>query len=306
MKVRGPLVIAAALLCLVSAVDAQQDTSAQRDSADVLLVDQDLTGRGEFVRVFLERRQVYRAELSSSQVSLSITAYPSGPPAFFAREEAASRASGTTVFSIYPRADQEHEIRVLGQGAPAVRLRLYRDLSASRRRARVLDEPGWEIGAEVSVGYFSGYLVGSGSTSFVESDEGGATLQGCFSARNGPGSLRLWSGCALGFAWDSRPGGADVIWVFLEPRLRLFGSRPRGQPNTEAGVLFRAGAGMVERTSNNPIVLAPGIFVAHHRRNAQGRGVGFTLSAQHGFLKGTHGVGDQSTDRILLGIGYFH
>ena len=73
-----PLFVAVALT-LASPLGAQDVPGAssrpEADTADVLVLDHDFaTGGGEFVRVFLESRQVYRAELSTSDVTLQIRA----------------------------------------------------------------------------------------------------------------------------------------------------------------------------------------------------------------------------------------
>ena len=49
--------------CLTISLRAQTpDAAAATDTADVLVLDHDYTGPNEFVRVFLQDGQVYRAE----------------------------------------------------------------------------------------------------------------------------------------------------------------------------------------------------------------------------------------------------
>lgn len=50
-------------------LEAQQDTTAraaERDSADVLVLDHDFSSPGEFARVFLQKGQVYKAVINAS------------------------------------------------------------------------------------------------------------------------------------------------------------------------------------------------------------------------------------------------
>jgi hypothetical protein len=293
------------------AAAAQQDSTKPameaRDSTDVLVLEHDFTGPGEFARVFLLKGQVYRAVLSTGDASLEIYPVKGGPPVFFAREESdAPGASGTTVLSVYPRADAEYQIRLI-QGGPIVTLRLYRDIRASRRRQKVLSTPGWEIGGEIAAGGHSGFLLNTETGLVTDSDRGGLHVEGCFSARSGPGVLRYVSGCALGLAWDTRPQSKGALWFFLEPRIRFYGGRPRGQSNTEFGGLLRAGFGMINKVSVNPTLIAPGLYLTHNiRKNLGGKGWAFTLAWRHYLVgnrgEGTHKVG---AELVTAGLGYY-
>jgi hypothetical protein len=290
---------------------AQQDTAARvsqpRDSTDVLVLEHAFTGPGEYARVFLLKGQVYRAVLSTGDASLEIYPIKGGPPVFFAREESdAPGASGETVLSVYPRADAEYQFRLLS-GGPVVTLRLYRDIRASRRRQKVLSEPGWEIGGEIAGGRHSGFELNTAGEGLTDSDRAGAHLEGCFSARQGPGILRLVSGCAAGLAWDSRPRSNGTLWFFLEPRVRIIGGRPRGQSNTEVGALLRGGFGMVSKVNRNPTLVAPGVYLSRNIRvNPSGKGWSFTL-AWHHYLVGNRGEGTHrvESEMMTLGLGYY-
>jgi len=293
------------------AATAQQDSTRPvieaKDSTDVLVLDHDFTGPGEFARVFLLKGQVYRAELSTGDASLEIYPVKGGPPVFFAREESdAPGASGTTVLSVYPRADAEYQIRLI-QGGPVVTLRLYRDIRASRRRQKVLSEPGWEIGGEVAFGGHTGYLLNTTSGGITDSDRSGLHVEGCFSARSGPGILQYVSGCAIGMAWDTRPRSKGTLWIYLEPRIRFLGGRPRGQSNTEIGTLLRVGFGMINKVSVTPTLVAPGLYATRNiRRNLAGKGFAFTL-AWHHYLIGNRGEGTRKVNAEMLtaGFGYY-
>lgn len=307
------IVVTATVLVVGTAMaaTAQQDSTRPvvetRDSADVLVLDHDFTGPGEFARVFLLKGQVYRAVLSTGDASLEIYPVKGGPPVFFAREESgAPGASGTTVLSVYPRADAEYQIRLI-QGGPVVTLRLYRDIRASRRRQKVLSEPGWEIGAEVALGGHTGFLLNTTSGGITDSDRGGLHVEGCFSARSGPGILQYVSGCAIGMAWDTRPRSRGTLWIFLEPRIRFYGGRPRGQSNTEVGTLLRVGFGMINKASVTPTLVAPGLYVTRNiRKNLAGKGFAFTLAWHHYLVghrgEGTHKVG---AEMLTAGFGYY-
>jgi hypothetical protein len=301
----------ALVLGTAMAATAQQDSTtpvmAARDSADVLVLEHDFTGPGEFARVFLLKGQVYRAVLSTGDASLEISPLKGGPPVFFAREESdAPGASGTTVLSVYPRSDAEYQIRLI-QGGPIVTLRLYRDIRASRRRQKVLSEPGWEIGAEIAAGGHTGFLLNTARNGVTDSDRGGLHLEGCFSARSGPGVLAYVSGCAIGLAWDSRPKSRGTLWFFLEPRIRLYGGRPRGRSNTEIGGLLRAGFGMVNKASVTPTLIAPGAYLTRNiRKNLAGKGWAFTLAWRH-YLVGNRGEGSHKVgaEMFAAGLGYY-
>src|SRR5688572_28642554 len=134
------------VVCLASPLAAQHDSSAARpasDTADALVLDHDfIAGVGEFVRVFLQGKQVYRAELSTPDVTLGI-----GSPL---RRVQLPRVypltdshtpSGSSVVEIYPETDGEYELRPIDArgGGVATRLRLYHDVRASRRRVAIID-----------------------------------------------------------------------------------------------------------------------------------------------------------------------
>lgn len=299
------------VLSAATVAAAQQDSTHQapgtRDTADVLVLEHAFTGPGEFARVFLQKGQVYRAVLNTGDAALEIYPIKGGPPVFFAREESdAPGASGETVLSVYPRADAEYQLRLVS-GGPVVTLRMYRDIRSSRRRQKVLSEPGWEIGGEIAAGGHSGFELNTAVEGLTDSDQGGAHIEGCFAAREGPGVLRLMSGCAVGLAWDSRPHSNGTLWFFIEPRVRFFGGRPRGQSNTEVGGLLRGGFGMISKVNRNPTLVAPGLYASRNIRvNQSGKGWSFTLAWHHYLVgnrgEGTHKVGSEV---VTMGLGYF-
>lgn len=109
------------------------------DSVDVLVGEYDLTMSGEFVRIELEKGQIYRVEfsgrggnllqirprLSSSQAALPMTI------------EDIPRASGTRALEIAPREDGEYDFRMTGDGGFGMRLRVFREIKPSQRWQRI-------------------------------------------------------------------------------------------------------------------------------------------------------------------------
>jgi hypothetical protein len=73
------------------------------------------TARGEFVRVFLASGTTYEAELDGGGLRLEVRPVDRSlqPPRVEERIPGAS-AGGSSVFTIQPRADGEHEFRTLG------------------------------------------------------------------------------------------------------------------------------------------------------------------------------------------------
>jgi hypothetical protein len=317
------LALALALLPALTGLLPAQEAPAAGDSADALVLDQDFTGAPEFVRVFLQGKQVYRAELSSVDVTLEIRSPirrlqpPRVYPIF------APGGSGMSVVEIYPESDGEYELRPIGmdRGGVATRLRLYRDAHESRRRTAILSKPGWEVGIELATGRNSGFAQSQDAAIVAGGGEPGSDVELCFSARRAPGLARL-SMCALGLGYQSQHGAPSVFWVFTEPRFRLLGHAPEGRSNWELGALFRAGIGQISRVGHDPFVLAPGLYAARHIRSApDGRGWSLQVSYAHAWYKGfakPHDLFDIVTgeiipahvatpgsDRLLFGVGWY-
>jgi hypothetical protein len=69
---RPALAAAGLVACLASRLPAQAHPAVP-DSADILIVDHEFSaGVGEFTRVFLQAAQVYRAELTTEDVTLEL------------------------------------------------------------------------------------------------------------------------------------------------------------------------------------------------------------------------------------------
>ena len=289
-------------------------TAGTPDPADVLVVDHDFGALGEQVRLFLQDKQVYRAELSSEDVTLVIRAKTRPMPE--ARVYPVTNElspSGGSVFEIYPDRDGEYEIWAVSlQGSRlSTRLRLYRDVKESRRRMATANKPGWELGVEVAGGWHSTFAHSSAATPSASGSDVGSDLEACLTARNAPGVPRL-NLCVLGVSHQSQHGSPNILWVYTEPRLRLFGRARPGLSNWELGPLFRFGVGMISGVSETPVVLGPGFYVARHiRKNSDGSGWSFQVSYFHAFYRGfdrptgvSSGSGPQS-NRLSFGVGWY-
>lgn len=313
--IRAVSTLACLALCLPALLYSQESAdTAPADSADVLVLDHDFTGPNERVRAFLQSGQVYRAELSSMDVTLQIEGvvratqlpriYPFLP---------SDTPSGTTIIEIHPQVDGEYDIRsvAISGAAIATRMRLYRDVRASRRRFAVRNAPGWEIGVELASGWHSGYLQSSASPSVGSTAESGIDVETCFTARSAPGMRRLGM-CVVGLGYQSQHGAKSILWFYTEPRVRLLGRARPGQSNWEVGALLRFGVGMISASADTPTILGPGLYVARHIRTGPGgAGWSFQTSYSHasfrGFSRpvGTTDAQTPTSDRLTLGIGWY-
>jgi hypothetical protein len=154
---RSASIYACLVVGLASSLRAQGRADQEsNDSANVMVLDYDFTGVYEFARVFLQNGQVYRAELSSTDVTLDVRGVvrSTRPPRIFSFLRSDS-PSGTSVVEIYPEEDAEYEIRPLrvASDGVATRLRIYRDVRASHRRSPWRDRPGPLFLCPHSAGY---------------------------------------------------------------------------------------------------------------------------------------------------------
>jgi hypothetical protein len=310
--VRAGITAAFLSLFLSPFLRAQTGTDSAADSADVLVLDYDFTSPNQFARVFLQGGQVYRAELSSSDLSLQIRSlvrtaqlpriYPFLPT---------DTPSGTSIVEVYPQADAEYEILAVGSsGSAAVtRMRLYRDVKSSRRRQLVRNQQGWEIGVELAGGWHTGFLQSSAPAALGGSPEAGMDVESCFTARpHGRSRLDL---CVVGLGYQSQQTNKDILWLYTEPRLRLLGRVRPGQSHWELGALLRFGVGMISASSATPTILGPGLYVARHIRKLS-NGASWSLQASYihasyrGFARPA-GVEAQipTSDRVTFGVGWY-
>jgi hypothetical protein len=314
--VRATITLAclAVWLPLLLLAQSTVDTTTSADSTDVLVLDYDFSGPNQFARVFLQDGQVYRAELSSADMSLQVKGlvrttqlpriYPFLP---------SDTPSGTSIVEVYPQVDAEYEIRSIASSGSAVstRMRLYRDVKASRRRYLVRNTPGWEIGLELAGGWHSGFLQSSAASLLGNNLESGMNVEACFSARSAPGLPRLGM-CVVGLGYESQNGAKGILWLYTEPRLRLLGRVRPGRSNWELGALLRFGVGMISASSDTPTILGPGLYVARHiRTNTQGAGWSLQASYSHASFRGFSrplGTGPAripTSDRLSFGVGWY-
>jgi hypothetical protein len=279
------LVVAATFGIVVSA-QAQQPA----DSADVLVFSGSFTtGSREFVRVFLQNGQVYRAEVNVGAVSFRIRPrHPDRgepPTVVQIRTDA---ASGESVYEIRPFQDDEYEVKVedFPEGETAT-LNIYRDIRASRRRQGIVANRGGghtSVGIEFAAGSHTNYQI-SPLESFNKVDRAGANVEGCLLLH--PGVPGVW-GCIIGVGLHNSSGTTKITWFFAEPRFRLAGGAERMRP--EFGVLTRAAIATAE---GNPTFVALGAYARLWLGSVPGKGLSVGVSGFHAFLFGTKA--DQDT-----------
>lgn len=112
--------------------------AAKTDSSDVLVGEYELTTSGEFVRIYLEKGQVYRVEFTARTGNLQIRPRRSSEqPALPLTIEDIPRASGTQALEIAPRQDGEYDFRVTGTSGVGARLQVFREIKPSERWQRI-------------------------------------------------------------------------------------------------------------------------------------------------------------------------
>lgn len=310
---RPLFIVAWLLMCLATALAGQTAPEAA-GSGDVLVLDHDFGPVDEQVRLFLNDKQVYRAELSSRDVTLEIRPRLPGVrmPRIYPITNSRS-ASGSSVFEVYPDQDGEYDIRPvsLQESRLSTRLRLYRNLNESHRRMAIDNQPGWELGVELAGGWHSGFAQSSAAIPAGNSPDAGSDLEACFTARNAPG-MRRFSMCVLGLSHQSQHGARNILWVYTEPRVRILGRALAGRSNWELGGLMRLGLGIISTVNQTPTILGPGVYVARHiRRNPAGSGWSLQASHSRAFFKGFRqppGSGGEVTPgshRVSLGVGWY-
>lgn len=312
--IRPALTVAWLVVSLNTTLNAQSHESSA-DSADVLVLDHDFSTGGEMVRVFLYDLQVYRAELSTPDVTLQIRSRSNSgmkPLRVYPISDMQS-PSGSSAAEIYPDQDGEYDIRPIAiQGSRiSTRLRLYRDVSESRRRISRSSRPGWELGVELGGGWHSGFVQSNIAPAVGSEPSAGTDIEGCLSARSAPKSQRF-SMCVLGVSHQSQHRAPSVVWVYTEPRLGVqLGRDQHGYSSWEAGPVFRFGVG-IAASSSTARTFAPGVFLARHIRPSK-KTAGWTLQLSYhlalfdGF-KNPAGTGDPITPkshRVSFGVGWY-
>lgn len=295
------LTVAAALV-LAARVGAQEP---EADSADVRIFSGSFTaGSREFARMFLQKGQVYRAEVSLGQVSFVIR-----PRRFGGEVPATARirggpGSGESVYEIYPFADDEYEVIV--QDFPAgetATLTIYRDIRASRRRQGVIagQDDGrnrWSVGLEFGVGHHGDYHI-SQLDAVRDEKRGGIDMEGCLMVK---GARTLW-GCAIGVSVHRANDTPRILWFFSEPRFRVRNWGGRLHP--EFGVLVRGALGTAEdqegdiffgaEGQDNPAFFGAGGYLRLWLGSEVGKGPSIGVSLLHALVFGTSTEKDRFT-----------
>jgi hypothetical protein len=217
------------------------------------------------------------------------------------------------VVEIYPDQDGEYEIRPISiQGSRiATRLRVYRDITESRRRMATTGQAGWDLGVEVGGGWHSGFAQTSIVPAIGSEPNGGTDIEACLSARSAP-KIPRFGLCVLGVSHQSQSGAPNMLWVYTEPRLGVLRPDRNGYSSWEMGALFRFG---VDITSASPTtrIFAPGVFLSRHiRKNPKGTSWSLQVSYSRAFFKGfkkpDFSTGDAFTPkshRISFGVGWY-
>jgi hypothetical protein len=289
----GCLAVTAVLLCALTGIAQEPDSDR-----DVLVLNHTFqSGSREFVRVFLMGGEVYRAEIDLGQVSFSIRPRdPGGQPPTVVPIREADEGGAEAVFEIYPFRDAEYEVQVLDvPSGETGKLRIYRDVRASRRRqlaAKGAGGSGWKLGLELSAGFHSSYRL-SFFEEFLEVERSGGDYEGCLSLRS---EGRAW-GCLIGGTQHSNGEGAAIVWFFIEPRFRLIGGLP-GDP-LELGALIRLGfgsadEGMVGASYDHPGLAAPGVYFRYWL-GSPGRGLSLSVAGRKAFVLGSQVEGASFT-----------
>jgi hypothetical protein len=309
-----PALSAALLVVCLGAPLRAQGRPESADSADVLVLDHDFTAADAIVRIFLTDGEVYRAELSSEDVTLQLRSRHSGMslPRIYPISDSRS-SSGSSVVEIYPDQDGEYEIRPISiQGSRiSTRLRIYRDIRESRRRMAAASKSGWELGVEMGGGWHSGFAQTSLAPALGSEPNGGTDVEGCLSARSAP-KIPRFGMCVLGVSHQSQNGASNMLWVYTEPRLGVLRPDRNGYSSWEMGALFRFGVDILS-ASPTPRMLAPGVFLSRHIRKTR-RGASWSLQLSYsraffkGFKKPPFSTGDAFTPkshRISFGVGWY-
>jgi hypothetical protein len=282
------------------------------DSSDALVLDHDFTSGEEFIRLFLQAGQVYRAELSSPDATLEIrgSIRSTQLPRIYVFLPS-STPSGTSILEVYPQVDLEYEIRVVsfnGSRLPT-RMRLYRDVAASARRLYTRTHRGWDIGVELAGGWHSGFAQSTTGVTGT-SPQGGSDVEACFTARNAPGKGRLGL-CAVGIDYQSQRAARSITWVYTEPRLEVLGRGQPGGSRWQLGALLRLGLGIISASSSNPAIIAPGVYVARQIQSSSTTGWSIQASYSRPIYPGfghasdlTEGITPKG-HRLSLGLGWY-
>jgi len=291
-------------MCLVISATIGIALSAQAqqvaDSADVLIFSGSFTtGSREFVRIFLQKGQVYRAEVNVGAVSFTLRPRHAGGDTPTIVEIRGGLGAAESVYEIYPFKDDEYEIKVgdFPEGETAS-LNIYRDIHASRRRQGIANRGSkWQMGLEFGAGHHGNYRV-SPTEQSNKIDRAGGDYEACVLIS---GSGPLW-GCVLGVNVHSSNAASRITWFYVEPRFRLAGATSRVSP--EVGLLLRAAFGSSQDEAlYNPKLLAPGAYLRISLGSGLGKGLAVIVSGSRGFLLGK-GTENETFNRFSAAVSF--
>jgi hypothetical protein len=294
--VRFNLPVYASLLLGTPALLAAQTDASPPDSGRVLLLEHrfGVDSAGSIV-VTLERRVVYRAELTGPGTPVLQPLRSRPRPAFLVPIE---QPFGTEPrrFEVYAMQAGPHTVTLadLPPGSVAT-LRLYQDVGESRRIAAKLDRE-LAVGVTVASGFHSGYRLDP--TGGADPD-GGTDVEGCLLAEVGR------FGTCLGVARQSFPdAGFSATWLFIEQQGRLASGHLLGARRTDLGAVLRfSHAPNAGPRRQNPSLLGFGLYVTQHLAPA-GRRQGWRIQCawQHGRLGNALETERLDSDRFTVGI----
>lgn len=271
------LLPAALLVAPLAAQDRDTTRIAPRDSADAVILDISVDpAANERHTAFLQKGVVYRAYFSEEGVILRMRSPQNKQLPYVVDVSRGPDATGGTEFEVYPQADADVEFSVVLPAQVPVHFRLVSDSRATERGRRSAEEGYWELGLDALVGWHPD-LASEGSYPVAA----GRTVGGCLSVRNGAGPLARLHGCIGGLEWMG--GGIDenLLALFTEPRIRVFGGgRDHSHWGLETGLVARLS--VTATVSNFGNFGNPqhgfGAYVALDQRStSEGKGWRFTL-----------------------------
>jgi hypothetical protein len=246
--------------------------------------------------VFLRRHGQYRVLLSEPLMSVRAVPRKGGRPAF-AAEVTPGQFAPYTILELHPYSTGEHSLTLTGFASTGkVHYWLWADRE-EELRARKRGEREWGIGLMVGLGYHTGYLVGLTDPAPARSStdlDVGVVL----------GSSGILSG-VLGIEYQTRyPGVENVLFVFAEPRVRVYKVHPRGLP-LDIDLAVRIGQGNSSRTTNDPSMLGAGLVASRALNRRPGaRGWRVSLSAMYHRLANIENTDDRSFIRGSVALSW--
>jgi hypothetical protein len=219
----------------------------------------------EPIRLFLAGGRIYRAQFTQPELLLQMRSYEGKQLPMIVSVNLGPDASGRTDFEIRPRMDGEYEFRpVYVYAGTPIQFQLWlepkeRDPAGPSVAAA---SQGVEFGVEVSAGVHGAYENG-----IYHYGAAGGSLSACGAIRNiGGAEGRLW-GCFAGVELEKAGGDSTWTYLYMQPRLRLLGTRS----SFDGGVLLHVATGTVAhgRASGKYGV---GLYAGYRERRVDGGG----------------------------------